>query len=453
MQRRKFIKDSLAGLPLFLLTPTLLASCGKEGENIKPNGKTVIVIGAGISGLAAAKKLKQSGFTVIVLEAQERVGGRLRTNRSLGVAFDEGASWIHGPNGNPITNLASQSGANTFLTDDDNVVVFDINGSALSDNVLTSAENQFNNALNTVANAGNQNQSFETVFNSIYPAEANDRLWKFMLSSFLEFNTGGDISDLSSVYFYDDEAFGGSDVIITNGYDKVAAYLAQELDVRLNTRVTAIDYGGQTVKVTTGVEVLEADYVIVSVPLGVLKSNTISFSPALPTDKASAIIKTNMGNVNKFLLVWDAPFWNTDLQYIGYTPETKGKFNYYLNVKKFSSVNALMTFAFGDYATVTENMSDSDVINEVMLHLKTIYGNNTPNPTNLLRTKWRQNVNSYGAYSYATNGTTTADFDTLAKAIDNKLFFAGEHTIKDYRGTVHGAYLSGIREADRIIDL
>jgi phytoene dehydrogenase-like protein len=226
MQRRKFIKDTLTGLPLILLTPTLLASC-EEDEDVKPNGKTVIVAGAGISGLAAANKLKQKGFTVIVLEAQEKVGGRLRTDRSLGVAFDEGASWIHGPNGNPITNLASQAGANTFLTDDDSVVVYDINGSAYSDDTLTSAENQFDNALDTVQNIGNTTQNFQQVFNALYPTQANNRLWKYMLSAFLEFNTGGDISKLSSKYFYDDEEFSGSDKIITNGYDKVADFLAQ----------------------------------------------------------------------------------------------------------------------------------------------------------------------------------------------------------------------------------
>jgi monoamine oxidase len=112
-----------------------------------------------------------------------------------------------------------------------------------------------------------------------------------------------------------------------------------------------------------------------------------------------------------------------------------------------------MTFAFGDYATVTESMTDSQIINEIMLHLKSIYGNSIPNPSNFLRTKWGQNINSYGAYSYATNNSTSADFDTLADVVDNKVFFAGEHTERDYRGTVHGAYLSGIREADKIINL
>jgi monoamine oxidase len=435
------------------MTPTILASCGEDIENISPNGKTVVVIGGGISGLAASKKLKEKGFTVIVLEAQEKVGGRLRTDRSLGVAFDEGASWIHGPKGNPITNLASQSGANTFLTSDDSVNVFDTNGKPYSNTVLTNSENQFDSSLNAVRKAGTQTQSFQTVFNTLYPTQSNDRLWKYMLSAYLEFSTGGDISKLSSKFFDDDEEFSGEDIIITNGFDKVTDFMAQGLDIRLNTRVTDINYSNTKINITANGSNIEADYVVVSVPLGVLKNNAITFTPALPANKINAITNTNMGNVNKFLLVWNTPFWDVNLQYIGYTPDTKGKFNYFLNIKKFTPSNGLMTFAFGDYATVTESMTDNQIINEIMLNLKSIYGTNIPNPTNFLRTKWGQNINSFGAYSYPTNGSTSADFDTLANKIDNKIFFAGEHTEREYRGTVHGAYLSGIREADKIIGL
>lgn len=453
MQRRKFIKNTLTGLPVLFFSQSLLASCDDEEVNINPNGKTVVVIGGGISGLAAAKKLKESGFTVIVIEAQEKVGGRMRTDRSLGVAFDEGASWIHGPNGNPITSLASQAGATFFLTSDDSVEVFNTNGTAYSDAVLTSTETQFESALNAVRTAGTQTQSFQTVFNSLYPTQANDKLWKYMLSAYLEFNSGGDISKLSSKFFDDDEEYSGQDVIITNGYDKVTDFLSTGLDVRLNTRVSSINYANAKVDITANGNPIEADYVIVTVPLGVLKNNAITFSPALPTNKINAISNTNIGNVNKFLLVWNTPFWDTNLQYIGYAPDTKGKFNYFLNIKKFTLSNGLMTFALGDYATVTESMSDSQIISEIMVHLKGIYGNNIPNPTSFLRTKWGQNINSYGAYSYPTNNSTSADFDTLATEVNNKLFFAGEHTERDYRGTVHGAYLSGLREADKIINL
>ena len=454
MERRKFVLDTLKTIPLVLIAPHLFASDGKDEISTNPIGKTVLIIGAGIAGLAAAKKLKDKGFTVIVLESQEKIGGRLRTDRRLGIAFDEGASWIHGPNGNPITKLASQAGANTYLTDDDNLAVFDNNGTAYSETFLDSQYTEFENALNAVLGAGTKRQSFQTIFNSLYPTQANNRLWKYMLSAYLEFDTGGDISKLSSKHFYDDEAFRGKDVIVTNGYDKVANLLGQGLDIRLNSRVTEINYTATKSLVKVNGNSIEADYVIVSVPLGVLKNNSISFQPSLPASKLSAIQNIQMGNVNKFLFIWDTPFWDTNIQYIGYTPDTKGKFNYFMNMMKFlPTINGLMTFAFGDYATVTETMTDDQINSEVMAQLKTIYGNSIPNPTTMLRTKWGQNINTFGAYSFATNGTTSADFDTMATEINNKLFFAGEHTERDYRASVHGAYLSGIREADKIIAL
>ena len=454
MERRKFVLDTLKTIPLVLIAPHLFASDGKDEISTNPIGKTVLIIGAGIAGLAAAKKLKDKGFTVIVLESQEKIGGRLRTDRRLGIAFDEGASWIHGPNGNPISKLASQAGANTYLTDDDNLAVFDNNGTAYSETFLDSQYTEFENALNAVLAAGTKQQSFQTIFNSLYPTQANNRLWKYMLSAYLEFDTGGDISKLSSKHFYDDEAFRGKDVIVINGYDKVANLLGEGLDIRLNSRVSEINYNETKSLVKVNGNSIEADYVIVSVPLGVLKNNSISFQPSLPALKLSAIQNIQMGNVNKFLFIWDTPFWDTNIQYIGYTPDTKGKFNYFMNMMKFlPTINGLMTFAFGDYATVTETMTDDQINSEVMAQLKTIYGNSIPNPTTMLRTKWGQNINTFGAYSFATNGTTSADFDTMATEINNKLFFAGEHTERDYRGTVHGAYLSGIREADKIIAL
>lgn len=451
MRRRTFLKHALTTLPLTLLAPALLVQCAEEDS--KPNGKTVIVIGAGIAGLAAAQRLKQKGFTVIVLEAQDRAGGRLRTDRSLGLAFDEGASWIHGPKGNPITDLASQAGANTFRTDDDSVRVYDVNGTAYADAALTQAENQFNSALNSVRNAGSLQQNFESIFQSLYPNQVGNRLWKYMLSAYLEFNTGADIARLSSRYFDDDEEFGGADVMVMNGFDRIATYLAQELDVRLKAPVSAVDYSGSKVIVTADGQTLEGDYVVVAVPLGVLQRNAIVFTPALPTLKTTAIGQLQMGNVNKFLLLWDSAFWDTHLQYIGYTPETKGKFNYFLNMRKFASTHALMTFALGNYATVTESMNDSQVIAEVMLHLKAIYGDGIPNPSHLLRTRWGQHPYTYGAYSFVPVGASSAAFDTLAEPVSNRLFFAGEHTSRAYRGTVHGAYLSGIREANKIVDL
>lgn len=450
MQRRKFIKKAITGVGVFTMTPSLLTSCQEEKD--ENAAKTVIVIGAGISGLAAAKKLHDKGFKVTVLEAQEKVGGRLRANRSLGVAFDEGASWIHGITGNPITDLAQKAGMTTFHTDDDNRKSFDIGGVVRSSSTYDNAETQLETILETLMNRGSATQSFETVFNAQYPNYANNRLWKFLLSSYVTFDTG-DLDKLSSLLYEEGEEFGGVEKIATNGFDTIANYLATGLTIQFNQRVTKIDYTSTTVKVVHNGMTSTANYVIVTVPLGVLKRNSIAFTPELPTAKKNAIQKVGMNCVNKFLLTWNTAFWD-NVQYISYTPEAKDKFNYFVNVKKFHpSVNALMTFAYADYGRQTETMTDAQIIAEIMAHLRDAYGNSIPNPTNMLRTKWNSNENTFGSYSYTAVGTEMRHFDDLAAQISNKLFFAGEHTESDYFSTVHGAYLSGLREAAKIIAL
>ena len=452
MQRRKFIKDTITGLPIVIITPSLLSSCNNEGDGQKANGKTVIIVGAGISGLAAAKKLKENGFNVIVLEAQSKVGGRLKTNRSLGVAFDEGASWIHGTAGNPITSLAQQAGMNTAFTDDESILAYDLGGVLHSDSNFSDTEDKFYTVLETLKNNGSSTKSFETVFNELYPTYCNDRLWKFFLSTYLTFDTG-DLNMLSSLLYNEGEEFGGEERISVNGYDTIPSYLAIGLNVQLNQKVTKIDYSNTKILVSHNGTVTEADYVLVTVPLGVLKANKIDFVPSLPNTKQNAIQKVGVNCVNKFLLTWETAFWD-DEQYICYTPDIKDKFNYFVNVKKYQpTVNALMTFAYADKARQTENMTDQQIIEEIMTHLRDIYGNNIPYPKNILRTKWQTNEYSYGSYSYTAVGTEMRHFDDLAEEIDDKIFFAGEHTEIDYFSTAHGAYLSGIREADKIIAL
>lgn len=451
MQRRQFIKDAITGLPVILLTPSILATSACE-KAANPKDKTVIVVGAGISGLAAAKKLKDIGFNVIVLESQDKVGGRLRTNRSLGIAFDEGASWIHGVDGNPITTLAQQAGMNSFECVDEDIISYDIGGVARSAATYDAAETELYTILGTMMNSGSANQSFETVFNNLYPTKATDRLWKALLSTFVTFDTG-DLDNLSSLLYHEGEEYGGVEKIATNGYDTIPNFLANGLDIQLNQRVSKIDYTNAKVEVTHNGTISYADYVIVTVPLGVLKANAIQFVPALPSTKQTAIQNIGMNCVNKFLLTWNTAFWD-DVLYLSYTPDIKDKYNYFVNLNKFHpNSNALMTFAYADYARQTETMTDAQVIDDIMTHLKDIYGNNIPAPTNILRTKWQTNDNTFGSYSYTAMSTEMHHFDDLAQELNDKLFFAGEHTEIDYFSTAHGAYLSGIREADKIIDL
>lgn len=111
--------------------------------------------------------------------------------------------------------------------------------------------------------------------------------------------------------------------------------------------------------------------------------------------------------------------------------------------------NALMTFAFGEGAINLEHLSDKDIKDEIYTNLKSIYKDKTLYPKELLRTAWHNDTNTLGSYSFTSVETRMKDFDILAKTINSKLYFAGEHTSQDYFSTVHGAYLSGIREAKK----
>jgi monoamine oxidase len=452
MERRTFIKHTLAGLPVLLAPSLVQASVCRSGHLGSGRKKKAVIVGAGISGLAAAKQLQARGWEVLVLEAQGQVGGRLRTNRSLGIAFDEGASWIHGIKGNPITALAKAAGMGVFHTVDESRKCYDVGGVLRSATVYDDAEHELYAILKTMMRHGSAGQSFESVFKGRYPHKANDRLWQFLLSTYVTFDTG-DLNKLSSLLYHEGEEYGGAEQIATNGYDTIAHHLAKGLNIQLNQRVSKVDYSKKKVKLMHGGLTSEADCVLVTVPLGVLKANAIEFVPALPAAKQTAIEKLGMNCVNKFMLTWPSAFWD-DVQYISYTPTVKDKFNYFVNANKFHpTANALMTFAYADGARHTEAMTDAQVVGEIMAHLKDIYGNGIPAPDKLLRTKWQTNENAFGAYSYTAVETEMRHFDDLAATVGSRLFFAGEHTEADYFSTVHGAYLSGLRAAKKMMAL
>lgn len=429
----------------FVIPLTVHANPSKTQE--KPR---VIVVGGGISGLAAAKKLQGAHVDVKVLEAQDRLGGRLRTDRIGELTFDEGASWIHGPQGNPLSALADSAGVTTFLTKDESIVVYNNHGEKYNQNLLEQEEEKYNEILEEIG--GKKTPSVSDYLKKHYPKYESNRLWRYMFSAFLEFDTGGDIDKLSSRFFYDDKAFEGEDLLVTNGYDKIIDYLSEGLQIELNTWVSHIDYSQDEIQIKTNQGVFKADYVIVTVPLGVLKKKGIQFNPPLKSKTQKAIGGLEMGSVNKFICVWDTVFWDADKQYIGYTPEEKGKFNYFLNLNKVdSNKKALMTFTFGDYSEQVEGFTDREVVDNIMDQLKVMYGDSIPEPLLMKRTQWNSNPFTYGAYSFVGIKGKSSFYKKFKQPKSTHLYFAGEHTSKPYRGTVHGAYLSGIREADRVL--
>lgn len=409
-----------------------------------------IVVGAGMAGLAAARALADAGRRVVVLEATSHAGGRVRTDRSLGVPFDLGASWIHGTDGNPVTDLAAAAGATTVELDFANVAAFDEGGERWSQDEFEAAEEAFDELVDTLADEGDDGASFGEVLAAVDPGWFDDRLRGFFTSTYLTFDTGG-LDELSSTRYDEGEVMGGPEVVITDGYDALATYLADGLDVRFDHAVTLITVTDGGVDVAVGDRRFTAADVVVAVPLGVMQAGAITFEPSLPDELLDAVGSVGFSAVDKFLFVWDDTFWD-DVDFLVYTPTRRDVFNWFLNVNALRpGAHALMTFAYADEARASESMSDDEIVELAMSHLRDMYGADIPPPVAMRRSSWATDPYTLGAYSFTSVDTRMEHFDVLATPV-GPLHFAGEHTDRAFFSTVHGAYLSGKRAAAEILD-
>ncbi|MEX1104881.1 MAG: NAD(P)/FAD-dependent oxidoreductase, partial [Ilumatobacteraceae bacterium] len=282
-----------------------------------------------------------------------------------------------------------------------------------------------------------------------FPDFLDNRLRAFMVSSFLAFDLG-DLDELASTLYDGGDGFGGPEVFVTNGYDRVAAHLADGLEVVVGDPVVQVvdDTTGVTVRTASGDHV--ADAVVVTVPLGVLKADVITFDPPLPAATVEAIDAVGFGNADKFLFMWDEPFWD-DTDLIVYTPDRLDVFAYIVNLDALVPGSAaLITFAYADEALASESRTDDEMIELMMVHLRDVYGPDTPQPRAMRRSAWGVDPFTRGSYSFPSTTTEMRHFDQLATP-HGRIHFAGEHTNREHFASTHGAYLSGVRAADEIM--
>lgn len=444
--RRRILKTTGAA---FLAAPYLLT--GKAAA--QNDDFDVIVIGAGIAGLAAAKYLSGLDYSVVVLEATAAIGGRIRTDWKLGAPFEVGAGWIHRPEDNPISRLAADIGAPTFVTSDDSFQVFAHDGTLQPDQHILKKERELQRIYKLIDDRFDGDQSLVKAISRVSKAGLTDPVLRWMTSAYTEFSTGGPLDKLSAFYFDEDDEYDGEDVILPEGYDEIPMQLADGLDIRLNTAVASVEYeDGDGAAVITSNGTFESDFVICTAPLGVLKRGSIRFDPPLPKSHQNRIDALGIGTVTKLALKFETPFWPVNVQYFGLMTEELGRWNYFLNYRTFSSENILLGVSLGNYAWKADKMTDSEMIADCMDALRSVFGNGIPGPVDHLATHWSEDPMTLGAYSYPKVGTKPDDFDGLAKPVANTLLFAGEHTGFALHGTTHGAYLSGLAAAELLDD-
>lgn len=419
----------------------------------------VVVVGSGMAGLGAAAALRAAGTEVVVVEARDRIGGRVHTSRLWpDLPIDMGASWIHGVKGNPVTELAREAGAATVETSYDSAAMhIDPALAALGARDLGAgaAEASFDRAMKW-AERQPRDVSIQAALDAVVARGSLDPVRRaqldFYVNSTYEQEYSGSASQLSAWAEDNDHEFGGNDALFPGGYGQLIDHLARGIDIRLNRVVTAVRTraNGVTLAVADGSS-LTADHAVITVPLGVLKAGAIAFDPPLSAPKQDAVGRLGMGLLNKHWLRFDRVFWDKRYDWHEYLSASKGEWTEWVSLAKVDDTPVLLAFSAADRAERVERMSDRDILAGIMATARHMFGNAIPEPIATQFSRWRSDPFARGSYSFYAVGSRPTDRKALARSEGTRLHFAGEAQSHLYPGTVHGALLSGREAAARIM--
>lgn len=419
----------------------------------------IIIIGAGLAGLAAANKLQHAQKEVLVLEARDRIGGRTWTNYSMGVPIDEGAFVIHGIENSPVAKIADSIHENYFPIKLKNIY-FPLEPTQFSDEWFQEVDQQFQALLQTAyeyAKSAPKDMPLENAINAVFHSEQYPLLTPTVLAwrkLFLSHWSGSHSQKLSARHWQEAEIMlGGGNHLLSEGYQPIVMALAKDINVKLRILVEQIHYDANGVTVLTNQGEFDADAVIVTIPLGVLKNSHALFSPPLPADKQQSIAKLEMGVLDKIVLQFPHAFWPQQSWLISFLQENYPDIDWFFNYALFYPSPILIGFVSDDVARRLENLSDDSVKALAMQQLRNAFGDNIPDPVGFFMTRWNQDPYSLGSYSHIPLHASGEDYDKLAEPVMGRVFFAGEATNKYFPGTTHGAILSGWRAADEVLSL
>uniref|UniRef100_A0A667XLQ7 [histone-H3]-N(6),N(6)-dimethyl-L-lysine(4) FAD-dependent demethylase n=1 Tax=Myripristis murdjan TaxID=586833 RepID=A0A667XLQ7_9TELE len=388
----------------------------------KHRSKNVIVIGAGASGLAAARQLQNFGTQVVVLEARDRIGGRVWDDTSLGVTVGRGAQIVNGCVNNPIAMMCEQMGIKMHKLGE-RCDLFQEGGRVTDPAIDKRMDFHFNAILDVVSEwRKDKSQSQDTPL-----GEKVQEVYKNFLQE-----SGIQFSELE---------------------EKVLQFHLSNLEYAC----------GSTLDQVSKIKPSRASGVCLSVSVFIYFSLGICVKCLLPPDSNVSWQSIEVGAllgakcISKIALQFPYRFWDNKIQgadYFGHippSPDKRGMFGVFYDMDPQGKQSVLMSVITGDAVPAVRDMEDKEVVDECMKVLRELFKEQeVPEPLSFFVTRWSKDMWSQMSYSFVKTGGSGEAYDILAEDVQGKVFFAGEATNRHFPQTVTGAYLSGVREASKM---
>jgi polyamine oxidase len=311
----------------------------------------VIVIGAGMAGIAAAAALRDAGTDVVVLEARDRIGGRIESDDRWGVPIELGAAWVHAVEGNALVPLADRAGVGLVPFDYDDAVYRDgETGAPSPEAAARHAE------LESLLGALGARPADPALSVGAWLAERGweeDRIGAWATATVIDQDYAVGPDRLGSNALYEGGEWVGGDALVAGRYAAIVDLLAEGVEIYRGTPVESVTLTGSTVTVvTTSGSFERAPAAIVAVPLQILKDEILRINP-LPSDVRRAQRSLITGLFEKVILRYDERWWG-DESVLGVVPSGRGlearRWTAFYDLQPTTGIPALATFAGGEAA-------------------------------------------------------------------------------------------------------
>lgn len=433
----------------FLAASAVVAGTGL-GTGCEPrpvDNKSVLVIGAGMAGLAAARSLADAGRPVRIIEARNRIGGRIDTNREWGTALEMGASWIHGTTNNPLLELADKVHAQIVPTDYNHPVKLAIDPSlqplafdakTWRDLVSDAREEAVGGSLGAAVAA----QADREELSGRERAEL-----AYYVTTEIEDEYAADADQLSVSTFDQGSYTGGPQSVVTSGYDAFPRRLADGLQIVFNTVVNSVAQHGDSVTVRAGDKVFQGPAAIVTVPLGVLKAGAITFDPPLPQAHAHAVSALGFGVLSKSYFRFRQRSWDQENAFYQYMGALENRWAQWFTLPAAAGP-IVLAFNPGRTGRYVESAPPADLLAGAAPIARQLFGTDL---VDVRSSRWTVDPYALGSYSYHAPGSGPEDRRQLQEPVSDRLYLAGEAVGADNPATVHGALLSGRHAAAELL--